>query len=71
MKLAGTVIPMQNSILQKIKGNCASDMSFMHGRRFKVGWGPQNSMLLLNTLDNCQNLIQNGSCFNIFRSKTH
>lgn len=57
IKIPGTVIPLSKSIGYKsIKGDCVSDAAFFHGRRFKIGWGPQNTIMILNTKDNCQQL---------------
>lgn len=56
VKMPGTVLPLQQSIVSKLNGKCASDMAFMFSRRFKVGWAIQNSFFVLNTNMNCKNL---------------
>lgn len=56
VKIPGTVIPMVDSILNEM-GNCTlADLSFMNGRRFKVGWGHKNKLFVLNSLNNTQML---------------
>lgn len=60
VKIPKTVIPLGKSIISDINGKCAADMAFMHGRKFKIGWGSQNAMFVLSTFENCQDIQHKG-----------
>lgn len=67
VKIPRTVLPLEKSIISKVDGKCAADMAFMHGRKFKIGWGSQNAMFMLNTFENCQDIHHKGRCFFLCR----
>ncbi|XP_058812931.1 nuclear pore complex protein Nup98-Nup96 [Topomyia yanbarensis] len=52
------VLPLQQSILMRFM-NKKTDLSFFHGRKFKVGWSFPSSLVQLNTADNCSLLKKN------------
>lgn len=48
--IPGTVLPIEHSfILNKMRGQCLSDVALMHGRKFRVGWGAKNTFMILTT----------------------
>uniref|UniRef100_A0A1L8DWH8 Nuclear pore complex protein Nup98-Nup96 n=1 Tax=Nyssomyia neivai TaxID=330878 RepID=A0A1L8DWH8_9DIPT len=51
----GTIIPYEGSLAHRLRGKCVADIGILSGRRFKVGWGPRNSLTLLTTSHIVQN----------------
>lgn len=59
--IPGTVLPMEESfVLNKIRGNCLADVALMNGRKFRVGWGAQNMLMILSTHNNSKHIIKIG-----------
>ncbi|ETN61956.1 nuclear pore complex protein nup98 [Anopheles darlingi] len=51
------VIPLSKSILRRFLQS-KSNLAFFHGRRYKVGWMQGTAMVVLNTRNNCTDLVQ-------------
>jgi len=60
VKLPGTILPIKMSISNDVNGSCLTDMAFLYGRKFKIGWGLQNTLFTLNTAENSEILKNNG-----------
>ncbi|KAJ6638700.1 Nuclear pore complex protein Nup98-Nup96 [Pseudolycoriella hygida] len=56
IRFPNTVVPLDKSICNELNGRCASDVALMRSRSFKVGWGPQNKIFILNTINNSHKL---------------
>lgn len=59
VKLPESIVPLKDSIFSKLKGNYLADVGFMHGRQFRVGWGLQNSLIIMNTKHNIETNTKN------------
>lgn len=74
----GTVLPIEHSfVLNKLQGKCLADVALMHGRKFRVGWGVQNTLTILTTQNASRQNVKKGSldCVtrfsNQFRAREH
>lgn len=56
IKTYGVTVPLGESVFMKMQTKCVSDVGFMVGRKFKVGWGPRNNLIIPNTHRNEQSL---------------
>lgn len=54
VKLPNTIVPLKDSIFAQLKGHYIADVGFMHGRQYRVGWGIQNSLIIMNTKHNIE-----------------
>lgn len=57
IRFPNTVVPLDKSVDRQLNGRCASDVALMRSRSFKVGWGQQNKIFLLNTINNSHKLV--------------
>uniref|UniRef100_A0A1B0D922 Nuclear pore complex protein Nup98-Nup96 n=1 Tax=Phlebotomus papatasi TaxID=29031 RepID=A0A1B0D922_PHLPP len=52
----GTIVPFANSVAKHLKAKCIADIGILAGRRFRVGWGPRNSCVILTTAQVVQDI---------------
>lgn len=64
IRFQNTVVPWDKSVGRQLNGRCASDVALMRSRSFKVGWGQQNQIFVLNSINNSHNLTSK-SKFNV------
>lgn len=55
INIKGTSIPLESSILSKFLG-FRGNLAFFNGKKFKIGWDNQNTLLIMNTAERCNNL---------------
>uniref|UniRef100_A0A7G3ALA0 Nuclear pore complex protein Nup98-Nup96 n=1 Tax=Lutzomyia longipalpis TaxID=7200 RepID=A0A7G3ALA0_LUTLO len=58
----GTIVPYEGSIARRLKGKSVADIGILTGRRFKVGWGPKNSVMVLTTAHIIQDMKRATMC---------
>ncbi|CAD7083702.1 unnamed protein product [Hermetia illucens] len=61
VKIADIAIPFEESISYQLRGKCVADLALYNCRRFKVGFGPQNNLIVLNTANNAADLQEENS----------
>ncbi|XP_059611936.1 nuclear pore complex protein Nup98-Nup96 [Phlebotomus argentipes] len=54
----GTIIPCESSIVRRLRAKCVADSGILAGRRFKVGWGPRNAVMILSSKHAVQDLVR-------------
>lgn len=68
IRFPNTVVPFEKSIARQLNGRCASDVALMRSRGFKVGWGQQNQLFVLNTINNSHKLVSKSKYYKLSSS---
>lgn len=56
-------VPIANSLAFKLKGIWAADLGLHNYRRFKVGFGPQNTLIVPSTRKNLDREVQSNNFY--------
>ncbi|BFF91513.1 nuclear pore complex protein Nup98-Nup96 [Drosophila madeirensis] len=61
VKVFGTTVPLNRSIVYEQRHRWVADLGFYKGRGLKLSFGPHNTLMVPQTLNNVRNAIEDGS----------
>ncbi|XP_054734622.1 nuclear pore complex protein Nup98-Nup96 [Anastrepha obliqua] len=65
IKVMAHQVPIANSLAFKLKGKWAADMGLYNFRRFKTGFGPQNTLIVPSTRKNLDHEVKNEHLYDV------